>query len=473
VKKVTLFVLLSALLVSVFSLALSPTVEASSSYLRPVYVKAKGISREGWYWLTQNGHYARWKFYKSGWIPSGSTVVFDLLVADTFRDGNYNTTIRVEIFDRHNRLLEQGNVTLRYTGYYSHGKYTLTHSYHRGLYVVVRWPSLDYKAFAVKRTAIKLYLSSSPPGGGGGQNLPPSGGGSNLPQPSMYLSSFAANGSFWSTTGTGWYWLSRTGNYARWVFRYPGSKIGMLTFTFLVTNPRTFGSGYDTTVRIYIYDRMGFLVEDSYVRLTNHNRRHSYNTFGSGYTATGRYYMRNMYRDGFTVMVTWPSVNGYYFAVSRGSVKFAERTGGIIPPSRERRRVVLRPSSFSVRGDYIRGWYWIRRSGQWARWWFRFSGWRLLSGARLNMRFLVTNTYNGGSGYSTSVKIMAYDSYGRYKGSAYVRLRNRGGYRAEGSYRFRKSYYSGMYLLVKWPSINRYHFAVTRSSLSISGWLVK
>ncbi|MCD6419785.1 MAG: hypothetical protein J7L41_03625 [Synergistetes bacterium] len=462
-KKVIISVLVLAVVISAFSFALNTASASSRNYLRPSTFRAHGVLRSGWYWLTGEGNYARWQFSKSGWIPSGSTLVFDLIVADTFRDGTgYNTAVKVEIFDRHNRLLESGNVRLTYAGYYSHGKYTLMHSYHRNLYVVIKWPSLDYKSFAVKKSAVKLYYPASLPGGDSG----------NIPQSGRYLSSFVANGSFWSSTGRGWYWITRRGNYARWRFRYPGSKIGMLTFTFLVTNPRTFGSGYDTTVRIYIYDKTGFLVEDGYVRLDNRNNRHSYNTYGSGYTATGHYYMKSMYRDGFTVMVSWPSINGYYFAVNRGSVKFSERTGGIFPPQR-RRHVTLRPSSFSVRGNYIRGWYWIRRTGQWAKWWFNFGGKRLLSGAWLYMRFLVTNTYNGGYGYSTSVKIMVYDGYGKYKGSTYVRLKNRGGYRAKGSYRFRKSYYGGMYVLVKWPSSNHYHFAVNRSSLLLSGWLQK
>ncbi len=86
--------------------------------------------------------------------------------------------------------------------------------------------------------------------------------------------------------------------------------------------------------------------------------------------------------------------------------------------------VPLGATSFQSSGDLISGWYWLRSSGQSATYTFSTSALQAAkSGSvNLNVSALVTNGVNGGSGYSTMLKLAV--SNGIRTGTIVVPLTN-------------------------------------------------
>jgi hypothetical protein len=72
------------------------------------------------------------------------------------------------------------------------------------------------------------------------------------------------------------------------------------------------------------------------------------------------------------------------------------------------RAVTLKPASFQAQGSLINGWYWLRAASHQATWAFDAGALQQAMPGRvyLNMTGLVTKGVSGGSGYSTSLKVI-------------------------------------------------------------------
>lgn len=123
--------------------------------------------------------------------------------------------------------------------------------------------------------------------------------------------------------------------------------------------------------------------------------------------------------------------------------------------------------SFQSSGDLIRGSYCCQREGQFLEWtWKPIGKAQQLTEAAVNLNLLVTNTFNGGSGFSASVSVIVFDLSGKVVESGLVELANTFrprfsgdsagiGYAASGSYelRYPEIISRGFKLRLAWPAI--------------------
>ncbi|MCK4393323.1 PPC domain-containing protein, partial [Candidatus Bipolaricaulota bacterium] len=80
---------------------------------------------------------------------------------------------------------------------------------------------------------------------------------------------------------------------------------------------------------------------------------------------------------------------------------------------------------FQGNGDLIRGSYWCRRAGQFLEWtWEPIGESQQLTEAAVNLNLLVTNTFDGGSGFSAVVPVAVFDLSGKVVESGLVNLVN-------------------------------------------------
>ena len=140
---------------------------------------------------------------------------------------------------------------------------------------------------------------------------------------------------------------------------------------------------------------------------------------------------------------------------------------------------VTEPVSFQSNGDWINGWYWVRRWNHWAQW-----SWKAISltpnQAYINFHLLVTNK-DGGSGFSTTVKIKILNQWGQVVEQGQVDLINpfkpqfsgdtEGvGYSAYGAYQIQNLSLLGQLFTVKieWPPVGYgYHLAAQQDSAKL------
>ena len=122
---------------------------------------------------------------------------------------------------------------------------------------------------------------------------------------------------------------------------------------------------------------------------------------------------------------------------------------------------------FQSSGDLIRGSYWCRSEGQFLEWtWEPIGEAQQLTEAAVNLNLLVTNTFNGGSGFSALVPVMIFDLSGNVVESGLVELINTFkpqftrdsagiGYGASGSYelKYPEIISCGFKLRLAWPAI--------------------
>ncbi|WP_025270311.1 hypothetical protein [Hippea sp. KM1] len=80
------------------------------------------------------------------------------------------------------------------------------------------------------------------------------------------------------------------------------------------------------------------------------------------------------------------------------------------------------PAGFNTNGDKISGWYWLRRSGHYAEWKFKFPSQapRLMAAC---FSTLSTNKVNGGAGYNSYLKVTVSFENGK-KFTKRLRLKN-------------------------------------------------
>jgi len=91
-----------------------------------------------------------------------------------------------------------------------------------------------------------------------------------------------------------------------------------------------------------------------------------------------------------------------------GTVGIAIAVNTLGVPIEKGRVRLLKADSFTSNGDLISGWYWLRDPGytHYGKWNFSGVPTLTLDGyIYIYFECLVTNTYNGGSGYSTYVKV--------------------------------------------------------------------
>lgn len=143
--------------------------------------------------------------------------------------------------------------------------------------------------------------------------------------------------------------------------------------------------------------------------------------------------------------------------------------------------VISRPTSFQSNGDLISGWYWLRATNHTATWTFDATGLQAArsSSVNLNLDALVTNGVNGGSGYSTVVRLTVNNGTRTRTTSMLlsnpfrpIDPANSGGigYQAYGHVYMSSSVWRGaktITVTVGFPSMRGYHAAVNQDALTI------
>ncbi|MCK4392450.1 protease inhibitor I42 family protein, partial [Candidatus Bipolaricaulota bacterium] len=172
---------------------------------------------------------------------------------------------------------------------------------------------------------------------------------------------------------------------------------------------------------------------------------------------------------------TFPAAYTIVFKVERISyddnhIAFNKGSLVILAPTAEAEALTLKvasPSDFASTGDVILGTVWCRRPAHTLEWtWGPLSEGGSILEAAVNLNLLVTNTFDGGSGFSASVPVAVFDLSGKVVESGLVELVNTFkprftgdsggiGYAASGAYelKYPEIISHGFKLRLAWPAI--------------------
>lgn len=160
------------------------------------------------------------------------------------------------------------------------------------------------------------------------------------------------------------------------------------------------------------------------------------------------------------------------------------------PPTSAERLRTMEATSFAANGPLIQGSHWCREHGQFLEWsWGPVAPGGEVAEAAVNLSLLVTNTYNGGSGYSVRVIVQILTLDGAKVHSESVDIRNpflpqfsgdtEGvGYAAYGAlslpvevFERYQLFVRGFRLRIDWPPMHSdYHFAGAQGS-ALLAWI--
>jgi len=282
----------------------------------------------------------------------------------------------------------------------------------------------------------------------------------------LMATEFRSNGDLIS----GWYWLRDQAlqQYAEWTFEGIPAGAGDLTLEIaaLATDRASGGRGAPTEFRL-IYGlpgrgKMGGVFDTKMVTLPNVSPPND----PLGYTCRG---MVTISRSAF------PPASTLVFRVERilpdaNHIAFNKESIVILAPSEEAEAPTLkvaRPSGFASTGDYILGTGWCRRADHTLEWtWEPLDEGGVIVAAAVNFSLLVTNTFDGGSGFGASIPAAVFNLSGKVVESGLVELLNTFkprftgdsggiGYATSGSYELKdpKIISHGFEIRLAWPAI--------------------
>ena len=143
--------------------------------------------------------------------------------------------------------------------------------------------------------------------------------------------------------------------------------------------------------------------------------------------------------------------------------------GGLVYGSEQLQTV--QAQAFYSNGNLIQGTYWCHQDGQFLEWVWKLGEPDLpISAAAVNFELLVTNTFNGGSGFGTKVKVLILDLGEHVIGDTVLTLINpflpqfpgnsHGiGYKAYGAIPIDPNVmFPGFMVRIYWPSADGHHF---------------
>ncbi|MCK4599822.1 protease inhibitor I42 family protein [Candidatus Bipolaricaulota bacterium] len=269
---------------------------------------------------------------------------------------------------------------------------------------------------------------------------------------------------------SGWYWLRDEAfqQFAEWTFEdIPAGSLDLrLEITALATDRAGGGRGFPAEFRL-IYGfpgsgMMGGVFETKMVTLPNV----SLSDDQLGYTCRS---VVTISRSAF------PAASSLVFKVERTSpdanhVAFNKGSLVILAPTAEAEALRLKvasPSGFASTGDVTLGTAWCRRPAHTLEWtWEPLSEGGSILEAAVNLNLLVTNTIDGGSGFSAVVPVAVFDLSGKVVESGLVELVNTFkpqftgdsggiGYAASGAYELKdpEIILDGFKLRLAWPAI--------------------
>jgi len=277
---------------------------------------------------------------------------------------------------------------------------------------------------------------------------------------------FRSNGDL----NSGWYWLRDQAlqQYAEWTFENvpAGPSDLRLEITALATDRAGGGRGFPAQFRL-IYGfpgsgMMGGAFETQMVTLPNVSSPDD----PLGYTCRGVVTIsRSAFPAASTLVfkVERTSPDAYHVAFKKGSLV-------ILAPTAEAaalRLKVASPSDFASTGGVTLGTAWCRRPGQNLEWtWEPLSEGGSILEAAVNLNLLMTNTFDGGSGFDAVSPVTVLDLAGKVVEIGTVQLINTFkprfssdsggiGYTASGSYELKdpKIILNGFRLRLAWPAI--------------------
>lgn len=268
----------------------------------------------------------------------------------------------------------------------------------------------------------------------------------------------------------GWYWLRDEGlqQTAEWTFvEVPtGSDSLILEFSVLATDRAGGGRGFPAQFRlIYGYPGAGIrtgVFKTQIVTVPNVSSPDD----PLGYTCRGT---ATVSRSAF------PAATTLVFRVERISptdshVAFNKESLAILSPAEAALELVtapVSPSNFTCTGNYILGVGWCRRVGHALEWtWGPLGEGSAIVAAAVNFTLLVTNTFDGGSGFAAVIPITVFDLEGEVVELGLLNLSNtfrpkfsgasRGiGYTTTGAYELKNPelIVDGFSLRLAWPAI--------------------
>jgi len=278
---------------------------------------------------------------------------------------------------------------------------------------------------------------------------------------------FRSNGDLIS----GWYWLRDQAlqQYAEWTFEGipAGAEDLTLEITALATDRAIGGRWVPTEFRL-IYGfpgsgKMGGVFETKMVALPNVSPPND----PLGYTCRSVVTISRSAFPGASTLVfrverTSPDAN--HVAFNKGSIVILSASEEAEAPTLK----MARPSDFASTGDYILGTVWCRKPGHALEWiWgpLNEEGGAIVE-VVVNFNLLVTNTFDGGSGFSASVPVGVFDLSGKVVESGLVELLNTFkprftgdsggiGYATSGTYELKDPdlILNGFRLRLTWPAI--------------------
>ncbi len=269
---------------------------------------------------------------------------------------------------------------------------------------------------------------------------------------------------------SGWYWLRDDAiqQFAEWTFEdIPAGSFELrLEITALATNRAGGGRGFPAQFRL-IYGfpgsgMMGGAFETQMVTLPNVSPSDDQ----LGYTCRGVVTIsRSAFPAASTLVfkVERTSPDAYHVAFNKGSLV-------ILAPTAEAEALRLKvasPSDFASTGDCILGTVWCRRLGQNLEWtWGPLSEGGSILEAAVNLNLLVTNTFDGGSGFDAVSPVTVLDLAGEVVELGTVQLINTFkprfsgdsggiGYAVSGAYELKdpEIILDGFKLRLAWPAI--------------------
>jgi len=268
----------------------------------------------------------------------------------------------------------------------------------------------------------------------------------------------------------GWYWLRDEGlqQTAEWTFVEitTGSDSLVLEFSVLATDHAGGGRGFPARFRlIYGYPGTGMMTgvfKTQVITLPNVSSPDDPLGYACRGTAT-------VSRSPF------PAATSLVFRVERISptdshVAFNKESLAILSPAEAALELVtapVRPSDFACTGDYISGIGWCRRVGHALEWtWGPLSEGNAPVEAAVNFTLLVTNTFDGGSGFAAVIPATVFDLEGEVVELGLLDLSNTFrpkfagdsggiGYAATGAYELKNPdlVTKGFRLRLAWPAI--------------------